>query len=127
VIIYIDKGHPIKQEDPYTIRQKLGQILKNDKIAKDVWAIPSGFTVLASTPAQAATIIVYASEIENTIGSAKVERQEKWTTFVVGPILKRIQTINGIIDPVAEGLIHTKLQLVHDNIPIHRLEWTCRT
>jgi hypothetical protein len=55
-----------------------------------------------------------------------VERQEKWTTFIVGPIPKRIQTIDRIIDPVAEGLIHTELQLVHDNIPIHRLEWTHR-
>lgn len=126
VMIRIDKDHPIRQEDPYTIRQKLGQILKNDKVAKDVWAVPSGFTVLANTPAQAAMIIAHASEIENTIGSAKVERQEKWTTFVVGPIPKRIQTIDGIVDPVAEGHVLAELQLVRDNMPIRRLEWTRR-
>jgi hypothetical protein len=126
VMIRIDKGHPTRQEDPYIIRQKIGQILKNDKVAKDVWAVPSGFTVLANTPAQAATIIAHGTEIENAIGSAKVERQEKWTTFVVGPILKRIQTVDGIVDPVAEGLVLTELQLVLDNMPIRRLEWTRR-
>jgi hypothetical protein len=36
VMIRLNKDYSTRQEDPYTIRQKIGQILKNDRIAKDV-------------------------------------------------------------------------------------------
>ena len=36
-----------------------------------------------------------AKELEVLVGSATVERQEKWATFVVGPIAKKVPGLEG--------------------------------
>ncbi len=126
-MIRIAEDHPTRKEDPFVIKQKIMSIAGTDKAVRDVWPTRSGFAVLANSPAQAATIVAKATQIENAIGSAKVERQEKWTTFIVGPIPKRIRTLEGMMDPVAGGLLTAELQPVSDAMPIRRMEWTNRS
>ena len=92
-----------------------------EKITRDVWPTRTGFAILAHTPAQAATIAAKAKEVETAFGAAKVERQETWATFIVGPVPKHIRSADGMVDPVAEGLLHDELQSVSENMPIRHL------
>ena len=99
------------------IKQKIAQIVGNEKIAHDVWPTHTGFAVLAHTPAQAATISAKAKEVEVAFGSAKVERQEIWVTFIVGPIPKRIRMPDGMVDPVADGHLRDEVQPGSEAMP----------
>ncbi|POS81979.1 hypothetical protein EPUL_005941, partial [Erysiphe pulchra] len=65
----------------------------------------------------AAAIMQYKKEIETRLGKATVERQETWTTFVIGPISKKVRGLDGSIDPMNGSLLE-ELGSIRDHVPI---------
>lgn len=55
-----------------------------------------------------------------------VERQETWTTFVIGPIQKQIRCLDGFRDPM-DGLLQEELAFVQESVPIRYMNWTRRS
>ncbi|POS81751.1 hypothetical protein EPUL_005885, partial [Erysiphe pulchra] len=76
------------------------------------------------TPAKAAAILQFKDLIANRFGNATVERQESWTTFIVGPLPKLVTTIDGPQDPL-DGLILQEpgLASIRDDVPIRQMAW----
>ncbi|POS86679.1 hypothetical protein EPUL_002196 [Erysiphe pulchra] len=106
-------------------RQKLKASAPQVQIL-DVWKVPSGFAILAQTPAKAAMILQAKTAIEEYSGNAVVERQETWTTFVIGPVQKRMQCVDGFRDPM-DGLLHEEFAAVRETVPFKYMNWTRRS
>ncbi|POS82690.1 hypothetical protein EPUL_005843 [Erysiphe pulchra] len=66
------------------------------------------------------------SAIEERFGNATVERQETWTTFVIGPIQKQVRCLDGFCDPMDE-LLGEELAFVQKSVPIRYMNWTRRS
>ncbi|POS83692.1 hypothetical protein EPUL_005063 [Erysiphe pulchra] len=95
---------------------------------RDIWAEktkPENIAILAPTPAKAAAILQNKTAIENRCGSAVFERQEKWTNFIIGPILKKVRCLEGFRDPM-DGLLSEELAAVKEIVPICYMNWILR-
>ena len=126
VMIRFPPDHPARKTDPYIVKQKVAQIMGNDKTVRDAWTTQSGFAILARDSAQADAITAKAKEIETVFGATSVARHEKWAIFVVGPISKRIQTLDGLEDPVTKGHLQNELEEGNE-APIRRVAWTLKS
>ncbi|POS87610.1 hypothetical protein EPUL_003062 [Erysiphe pulchra] len=78
--------------------------ISDDNVANSTPEIPSGVAIIAPSLAKATTRLQYKEAIENRFGDANFERQETWTTVVVGPIPKKICGLDGFYDPF-DGLL----------------------
>ncbi|POS84300.1 hypothetical protein EPUL_005308 [Erysiphe pulchra] len=126
VIIRLGLDHEARKTGSFELRQKIQQLIPDKSLIADVWTVPSGVAILASTPAKAATLLQYKEKIENKFGDAKVERQETWTTFVVGLIPKKIRGLDGFYDSF-DGLLQEELAPIRDAVPIRHVSWTRRS
>lgn len=126
VIIRLGPDHEARKTGSFELRQKIQQLIPDKSLIADVWTVPSGVAILAATPAKAAALLQYKEAIENRFGDANVERQETWTTFVVGPIPKKIRGLDGFYDPF-DGLLQEELAPIRDAVPIRHVSWTRRS
>lgn len=126
VIIRLGTDHEARKASPFELRQKIQQLIPDKTLIADVWTVPSGVAILAPSPAKAATLLQYKEAIENRFGNANVERQETWTTFVVGPIPKKLRGLDGLYDPF-DGLLQDELAPIRDIVPIRHVTWTRRS
>ncbi|KHJ35584.1 hypothetical protein EV44_g4126 [Erysiphe necator] len=126
VIIRLSPDHETRKISSFELRQKIQLLIPNKTLIADVWTVPSGVAILAPTPAKAAALLQFKEVIENRFGDACVERQETWTTFVVGPIPKKIRSLDGVHDPL-DGLLHEELASIRDVVPIRHVSWTRRS
>ncbi|KAI1000411.1 hypothetical protein K3495_g7784, partial [Podosphaera aphanis] len=121
IMIRLGPDHEARKADSYELRQAIQKLVPDSTLVSDVWSVPSGVAILAPTPAKAATILQAKSAIENRFGNALVERQESWTTFVIGPIKKKVRCHDGqsdrLCDPL-EGLLQEELATVRESVPI---------
>lgn len=85
VMIRLGPEHEARKAGAFELWQKIQELVSDKSLVSDVWSIPSGVVILAPTPAKAASIMQSKSTIEERLGNATEERQEKWTTFVIGP------------------------------------------
>lgn len=90
VMIRLRVDHLARQLDDFTVREKIRSVIPDASLVQDLWKANSGFTVLAPSPAKAATLIQHSSSISTALEASNVEIQEDWTTFVVGPIPKQL-------------------------------------
>ncbi|KHJ30024.1 hypothetical protein EV44_g4105 [Erysiphe necator] len=104
IMIRLDKDHEARKVDTFLLRQQIQKLIPDSSLVCDVWHTPSSIVILAPTPAKAAAIMQYKDIIANRFGNAIVERQESWTTFIIGPLPKLVTTIDGPQDPL-DGLI----------------------
>ncbi|POS82798.1 hypothetical protein EPUL_005784, partial [Erysiphe pulchra] len=84
----------------------------DSSLVSNVWNLPSVVAILALKSAKAATILRSKSAIDERFSNATVERQETWTTFVIGPIQKQIRCLDDFRDPMDE-LLREELASVH--------------
>ncbi|KAF5183262.1 reverse transcriptase [Thalictrum thalictroides] len=128
VMIRLAKDHEARKTETFLLRQQIQQIVPDPSLISDAWHTTSGIAILAQTPAKAASILQYKDAIARRFGDATVERQESWTTFIVGPLPKRISTLDGPKDPL-DGLLLEEPGLVsiRDNVPIRHVAWTNRS
>ncbi|POS83267.1 hypothetical protein EPUL_005854 [Erysiphe pulchra] len=99
IMIRLDKDHEARKVDMFLLRQQIRKLTPESSLVCDVWYAPSGIAILAPTPAKAAAILQIKDLIANRFGNATVERQESWTTFIVGLLPKLVTTIDGPQDP----------------------------
>ena len=117
VMIRPGPEHEARKTGAFELRQKVQELVSDKSLVSDVWAVPSGVAILAPTPAKAAAILQNKTAIEDRFGSATVERQEKWTNFIIGPIPKKVRCLDGFRDPM-DGLLSEELAAVKEIIPI---------
>lgn len=124
-MIRLSQDHEARKSDFFLLRQKIQKLIPDSTLVVDIWQVPSGIAIVAPTSAKAATILQYKNAIENRFGNAKVERQEKWSTFVIGPLPKSVPTLDRKKDPL-DGLIleEPELTAIRDVAPIRHVEWT---
>ncbi|KAI1003145.1 hypothetical protein K3495_g5056 [Podosphaera aphanis] len=89
VMIRLGPENEARKAGAFELRQTIQKLIPDGNLVSDVWTVPSGVAILAPTAAKAATILQPKSAIENRFGNALVERQETWSTFVIGPIRKK--------------------------------------
>ncbi|CAD6502426.1 BgTH12-05019 [Blumeria graminis f. sp. triticale] len=96
--------------------------------SKEDKRVPFGVAVLDASPAKAASILQQSEAIAARFGNATVERQETRTTFVIGPIPKKVNTLDGAYDPF-EGLLleEPAIRAIKDDTPIRHIAWTRRS
>ncbi|KHJ30375.1 putative effector protein [Erysiphe necator] len=117
VMIRLAPDHEARKTGTFELRLKVQQLVSDKSIVSDVWSVPSGIAILAPTPAKAAAILQSKTVIEDRFGIATVERQERWTNFIIGPIPKKFQCFDGLRNPL-DGLLSEKLASARDTIPI---------
>ncbi|KHJ31237.1 hypothetical protein EV44_g4058 [Erysiphe necator] len=110
-MIRLGPEHEARKAGPFELRQKIQELVSDKSLVSNVWSVPSGVAILASTPAKAASIMQSKATIEERLGNAIVEQQEKWTTFVIGPIPKRVRCLDGMQD-LMEVLLQEELATV---------------
>lgn len=128
IMIRLDSKHEARNAEPFLLRQQVQRLVPDPTLVVDAWQVPSGIAVLAPTAAKAASILQHKDTIAARFGNAKVERQEKWTTFVIGPVPKNVTTLDGAVDPL-EGLLQSEPSIVDikDAMPIRHIAWTQRS
>ncbi|KHJ32934.1 hypothetical protein EV44_g3999 [Erysiphe necator] len=99
VMVRLNSEHEAWKTEPFLLRQQIQRMIPDPSLVADSIVVPSGVVILAPTPAKAATILQYKEIIAQRFGNAVVERQESWTTFVIGPLPKHISTMDGPHDP----------------------------
>ncbi|KHJ30961.1 hypothetical protein EV44_g3608 [Erysiphe necator] len=112
VMIRLEHNHEARKTEPFLLRQQLQRILPDPSPVADTMQVPSGIAILAPTPAKAAAILQYRDVIAQRFGKAIVERQESWTTFIIGPLPKKVTTMDGKEDTL-DGLLLQELGLCH--------------
>lgn len=85
--------------------------------------MPSGFTIMTPSPAKAAQLLEDAESIRVALAASRVERQESWSTFVVGPIAKTQNKLFGSTKVIIED-IRSEIATVKDSMPITNVDWT---
>ncbi|CAD6498988.1 BgTH12-04642 [Blumeria graminis f. sp. triticale] len=127
-MIRLDREHEARKADPFLLRQQVQRLIPDPSLVVYAWQVPSGVAVLAASPAKAASILQHSEAIAARFGNATVERQETWTTFVVGPIPKKVNTLDGAYDPL-EGLLleEPAIRAIKDDTPIRHIAWTRRS
>ncbi|POS85893.1 hypothetical protein EPUL_003871 [Erysiphe pulchra] len=100
VMIRLGLGHEVRKAGAFELHQKIKEFVSDKSLVYDVWSVLSRVAILAPTPPKAASIMQSKAAIEERIGNAAVERQEKWTIFVIGPIPKRVRSLDGMQDPM---------------------------
>ncbi|CAD6505992.1 BgTH12-06924 [Blumeria graminis f. sp. triticale] len=127
-MIRLDREHEARKADPFLLRQQVQRLIPDSSLVVDAWQVPDGVAVLAASPAKAASILQHSEAIAARFGNATVERQETWTTFVVGPIPKKDNTLDGGYNPF-EGLLleEPAIRAIKDDTPIRHLAWTRRS
>ncbi|POS86653.1 hypothetical protein EPUL_001479, partial [Erysiphe pulchra] len=123
VMIRLGPGHEARKAGAFELRQMIKELVSDKSLVSNVWSVPSGIAILASTPAKAASNMQSKAAIKERIGNATVERQEKWMTFVIGPIPKKVRCLDGMQDPM-EGLLQEELATVRDYLPIRYMNWS---
>ncbi|POS83914.1 hypothetical protein EPUL_002612 [Erysiphe pulchra] len=102
--VKLGPDHEARKTGSFELRQKTQQFIPDKSFIADIWSVPSGVTILAPSPAKAATLLQYKQAIENRFGDASVEKQETWNTFIVRPIPKKIRDLDGFFN-LFDGLI----------------------
>ncbi|POS81789.1 hypothetical protein EPUL_006663 [Erysiphe pulchra] len=128
VMVRLNSEHIARKTEPFLLRQQIQRMIPDPSLVVDAIVVPSGVAILAPTPAKAATILQYKEVIAQRFGNAVVERQESWTTFVIGPLPKFISTMDGPQDPL-EGLLlqEPSFASIRDEVPIRQMTWTRRS
>ena len=128
VMVRLNSEHEARKTEPFLLRQQIQRMIPDPSLIADAIVVPSGVAILAPTPAKAATILQYKEIIAQRFGNAVVERQESWTTFVIGPLPKYISTMDGPQDPL-EGLLLQEpgFASIRDEVPIRQMAWTRRS
>lgn len=126
VMIRLGPDHEARKTGTFELRQAIQKLVPDSSLVSDVWSVPSGVAILAPTPAKAAAILQAKTVIEERFGNATVERQETWTTFVIGPIQKKVRCLDGLRDPM-DGLLLEELASVREAVPIRYMNWTKRS
>lgn len=123
VMVRLSDDHPARSADPYTLRLKARAATKHADIVQDVWPVPSGLTIMTPSPAKAAQLLEDAESIRIALAAASVERQESWSTFVVGPIAK---TQNKLFESTKVTMedIRSELAMVEDRMAVTNVSWT---
>ncbi|POS83309.1 hypothetical protein EPUL_005562, partial [Erysiphe pulchra] len=103
VMVRHNSENEARKTEPFLLRQQIQRMIPDLSLVTDAIVVLSGVAILAPTPAKAATILQYKEVIACERNQA-VERQESWTTFVIGPLPKCISTMHGPQDPL-EGLL----------------------
>ncbi|KHJ31285.1 hypothetical protein EV44_g3683 [Erysiphe necator] len=125
VMIRLEHDHEARKTEPFLLRQQIQRILPDPSLVADTMQVPSGIAILAPTPAKAAAILQYKDVIAQRFGKAIVERQESWTTFIIGPLPKQVTTMDGTEDPL-DGLLLQEPGLIsiRDEVQIKKIAWT---
>ncbi|KAI0999366.1 hypothetical protein K3495_g8830 [Podosphaera aphanis] len=128
IMIRLNSQHEARKAEPFLLRQQVLRLIPDPSLVVDAWQVPSGIAILAPTPAKAGSILEHKDAIAARFGNATVERQETWTTFVVGPIPKKVVTLEGAVDPV-DGLLQSEpaKSAIMDTMPNRQLTWTKRS
>ncbi|KAI1003951.1 hypothetical protein K3495_g4259 [Podosphaera aphanis] len=127
-MIRLDSQHEVCRAEPFLLRQQVQRLIPDPSLVVDAWQVPSGIAILVPTLAKAGSILEHKDAIAARFGNVTVERQKTWSTFVVGPIPKKIVNMEGAVDPV-EGLLQSKpaISATRDAMPICHLAWTRRS
>lgn len=123
IMVRLPENHPARLTDLYALRLKIRAATKHADIVQDVWSVPSGFTILTPSPAKAAQLLEDAESIRVALAATSVERQESWSTFVVGPVAKTQYKLFGSTKVSMED-IRSELATVEDRMPITNVSWT---
>lgn len=125
IMIRLGHDHEARKAEPFLLRQQIQSLIPDPSLVSDAWQAPSGIAILAPTPAKAATLLQYKDVIAQRYGNAVVERQESWTTFIVGPLPKHVTTMQGAKDPL-DGLLLEEpgIARIRDEVPIRQIAWT---
>lgn len=86
-------------------------------------ARPSGLTILTPTPTKAVSLLQDSEKIRVATGASAVEKQEKWSTFIVGPILKRHDGFERPVD-ITPDKVREELSGSIDKDTLKLVAWT---
>ena len=81
--------------------------------------------MLAASQLRVTSTLEYSEAIAARFENAKVERQETWTTFVVGPTPKKVKILDRAYIPF-EGLLQGEpaIRALENATPIRHIAWT---
>ena len=120
-MVRLPAGHPIRSEPAQAVRAKVNSLTKAESPVKDVHHVASGLALVA----KAAEILQDKKKIKNALGADNVEQQEKWVSFLLAPIPRRIFDYQGK-DVVTEVILRQEINLATDITPC-RVAWTRRS
>ncbi|POS83584.1 hypothetical protein EPUL_003556, partial [Erysiphe pulchra] len=128
VMVRLEHDHQARKTEPFLLRQQLQRILPDPSLVADAMQVPSDIAILAPTPAKEVKILQYRDVIAQRFGKVVVERQESWTTFIIGPLPKQVTNMDGKEDPL-DGLLFQEsgLAAIRDEVSIKRIAWTKRS
>lgn len=123
IMIRLDENNPTRKLEPFAIREQIRSRITDPSLVKDAWIVPSGITILAPSHTKAISLLQESEKIRIATGASAVERQEEWTTFLVGPIIKRQSSYAGPIDITADKVREEMIEAT-DGLDLKVVDWT---
>lgn len=122
IMIRVPADHPIRQASPFEIRSRINRIMGGEERVMDAHYVRSGVALVAKSGMKATEILQFRDQITTTVGDAKVEQQEKWVSFLLNPVPKRLTSLEGGVDVTPE-LVAREIQL-QTGMTLRRVAWT---
>ncbi|POS82026.1 hypothetical protein EPUL_006408, partial [Erysiphe pulchra] len=94
-MIHLEHDHEARKTEPFLLRQQLQRIIPDPSLMADAMQVLSGIAILAPKLAKAVAIIQHKDVIAQRFGKAISERQNSWTTFIIGSLPKPQTSMDG--------------------------------
>jgi hypothetical protein len=117
--------HPLREADPSIVRSQANAVPEAKDLFTAAYPIPSGFTLLARSPAALAIALEAQSQITVALNATALEGQEAWDPYLLSPVPRHLRGLDGPIE-VTASLVREEINIVLGLTPRHAA-WTRRT
>ncbi|APA13903.1 hypothetical protein sscle_12g086730 [Sclerotinia sclerotiorum 1980 UF-70] len=95
LFVRINQMHPARSAGSFAILTTLKKVLgPNASLLKEVQEVKTGFALCTSSTANLLALEKQKAIISSTIGDCKIEAQEKWTTYRLNYVPKKVTIFN---------------------------------
>jgi hypothetical protein len=121
----LPSDHPLRETDPSIVRSQANAVPEAKDLFTAAYPIPSGFTLLARSPAALATALEAQTQIVAALNATALEGQEAWDPYLLSPVPRHLRGLDGPIE-VTASLVREEINIVLGLTPRHAT-WTRRT
>jgi hypothetical protein len=108
-----------------TVRTRANAVPETRDLFKTAYPVPTGFALVTDNATELTAALASRSALEEAFNATAFEPQERWVTYLLSPVPRRIRDLDGLVH-VSPGLVTDEVTLVTGLTP-RRTHWTKRS
>jgi hypothetical protein len=129
VMVRLPADHPLRASGSHAARTAANACPETKNLFSDAIPVPTGFALIARDPTSAAAAIAAADVLQKELKATKVEPEERWTPYLLGPVPRRLRGVMGLSEggtEVTPEMIISEILLQTGTEP-RKAAWTRRS